>query len=314
MAYLIPAVGLHLARTLDCGQAFRWRLSIESGFTLARGVVGDAVLTVRARPGALAVAADGMTDPASLRRYFTPWGPLPPLEAKLAKDPVLKRHLEQTAGISILGQDGWEALATFVISQNNNIPKIRLSVERLCTAVGTALAGNGAFSFPAPERVADAPDRVLSSAALGYRASYLRTAARFVADHPHALPALCAAPLDDARAALMALPGVGEKVSECVLLFGLGHRRAFPVDVWVRRAMESWYFQGRRRSDADTRAFARDRFGDLAGLAQQHLFWAARQLGTAAAHRAGARRSRATNRVAARGRSRPRGVECGSES
>jgi N-glycosylase/DNA lyase len=83
-------------------------------------------------------------------------------------------------------------------------------------------------------------------------------------------------PSGRAREALLDLSGVGEKVADCVLLFGLGHREAFPVDVWVKRAMESLYFRGYRRTTRDVQAFARERFGALAGLAQQHLFYFAR--------------------------------------
>jgi N-glycosylase/DNA lyase len=201
------------------------------------------------------------------------------VERKLAADPVLRRHLPHTSGISILGQDPWEALASFVISQNNNIPKIRFSIERLCASLGSPIGRGHARTFPSPAVVADAPENTLRDAALGYRTPYLRAAARFAADRPDSLDELAAASLDDARQALCELPGVGEKVAECVLLYGLGHRDAFPVDVWVRRAVQGWYFRNRRRSDRDIRAFARDRFGDAAGLAQQHLFWAARSAG-----------------------------------
>jgi N-glycosylase/DNA lyase len=234
--------------------------------------------------------------PPEVERYLWGWGPLRPLERALADDPVLARVLPRTRGVSILAQDPWEALATFLISQNNNIPKIRLSVERLCAVLGKPLgrwpeaesrksrAGTRApdpvsdscFAFPSPARVADAPRPVLRDAALGYRAAYLQAAARRVADGELVLENLRAMPFDRAREALLDLSGVGEKVADCVLLFGLGHREAFPADVWVKRAVEALYFGGRHRTPRDIQAFARDRFGALAGLAQQHLFYFAR--------------------------------------
>jgi N-glycosylase/DNA lyase len=213
--------------------------------------------------------------PAAVERYLWGWGPLRPLEHALADDPVLARVLPHTRGISILAQDPWEALATFLISQNNNIPKIQLSVERLSQALGEPLGQlpEFSFAFPSPARIAEAPEKVLRDAALGYRAPYLRAASRRVADGELTLEKLAATPFDRAREALLDLPGVGEKVADCVLLFGLGHRVAFPVDVWVKRAVEALYFGGRHRTPRDIQIFARDRFGTLAGLAQQHLFY-----------------------------------------
>ncbi|MDR7406589.1 MAG: hypothetical protein QN199_07390, partial [Armatimonadota bacterium] len=129
--------------------------------------------------------------------------------------------------------------------------------------------------------VAEAPDRMLREALLGYRAAYLREVARRVAWGDLDLDRLRTIPTEEARRALLDLPGVGEKVADCVLLFGLGHRATFPVDVWVRRAVEELYFGGRSRSVRDIRAWALDRFGQLAGLAQQHLYHYARTCGIA---------------------------------
>lgn len=215
--------------------------------------------------------------PHRLRRYLLGWGAVGPLEAALATDPVLARVLPRTRGISILAQDPWEVLATFLVSQNNNIPKIVRSVLHLCRALGQPIGRPArAWTFPSPAAVAEAPDRVLREALLGYRAVYLREAARRVARGDVDLDRLRALPTEEARRALLDLPGVGEKVADCVLLFGLGHRAAFPVDVWVKRVVEELYFGGRSRSVRDIRAWALDRFGQLAGLAQQHLYHYAR--------------------------------------
>jgi N-glycosylase/DNA lyase len=290
--YSLPRRGLDLRRTLDCGQVFRYRW--EAGNAVI--IFGRAVLHVRSGRHRLHVRSPKWLTPAKAERYLWGWGPTQPLERALAGDPVLAGVLPHTRGISILAQDPWETLATFLISQNNNIPKIRLSVERLCAALGKPLgrwpgaesrnsrAGSRApdpvsdscFAFPSPARVADAPEPVLRDAALGYRVPYLRALARRIADGELIPEELATAPFDRAREVLMDLPGVGEKVADCVLLFALGHRQAFPIDVWVKRAVESLYFGGRQRTPRDIQAFARDRFGPLAGLAQQHLFYFAR--------------------------------------
>ncbi len=267
---MLHTPGLHLARTLQSGQAFRWSWRGR----VAEGVVGGCVWRLRSVPGGVAAAVvGGRACPDTLRRYLLGWGPVDRLEAALAADSTLARVLRRTRGISILSQDPWEVLATFVISQNNNIPKIACSVARLCEALGDPIGTPPvAWTFPAPGRVAEAPERILQEALLGYRAPYLRQAARRVARGDLDLHGLRTVPTDEARRALLELPGVGEKVADCVLLFGLGHRAVFPVDVWVRRAVQRLYFAGEHKTARVIRAWALDRFGELAGLAQQHLY------------------------------------------
>lgn len=266
--------GLHLARTLSCGQAFRWTWT-RSG---AEGVVGKAVWRLRSQGGRVEVTVLGEdTTVRRIKRYLLGWGPLLPLEARLRRDPVLAQVLRPTRGISILAQDPWEVLASFLISQNNNIPKISRSVECLCRLLGEPIGRPPvAWAFPDPGRVADAPPHVLREALLGYRAPYLREVARAVARGELDLDGLRYLATDEAREALLALPGVGEKVADCVLLFGLGHRKVFPVDVWVQRAVQALYFGGKLLSARTVRAWAVEQFGDLSGLAQQHLYHYAR--------------------------------------
>jgi N-glycosylase/DNA lyase len=197
------------------------------------------------------------------------------IETALGGDAVLARVLLRTRGTGILAQDPWEVLISFIVSQNNNIPKICQSIERLARSLGTPLGG-GAFAFPTPERLARAQARTLAACLLGYRAPYVRAAARLVAEGRVDLCALARSSPERARDCLLTIPGVGEKVADCVLLFGLRHTTAFPVDVWVRRAVERLYFHGRPRTVAQIQGFARARFGSLAGYAQQHLFCYAR--------------------------------------
>jgi len=271
----VHLAGLHLARTLASGQAFRWTWRGP----VAEGVVGASVWHLRPAPGGLRASAVGEpVTPERVRRYLLGWGPLEPLEAQLAQDPVLAQVLRYTRGLSVLDQDPWEVLATFVVSQNNNIPKIARSVARLCEALGEPIGRPPvAWAFPAADRLAAAPDSLLEAALLGYRAPYLKEVARRVARGEVDLLRLRTLPTDEARAALLELPGVGEKVADCVLLFGLGHRAVFPVDVWVKKVVEELYFGGRPAPPRRIRAWAVDRFGPLAGLAQQHLYCYGRQ-------------------------------------
>ena len=242
-------------------------------------VVGDEVVRVRQDSHGFWLLAP-KSAPARRRalRYFGLSGDAQPVhrvEAALSRDPVLARVLPSTRGLAILAQDPWEVLVSFIISANNNIPKICQSVERLARSLGRPL-GNGAYAFPHPGRLAAARPQTLAACLLGYRAPYVRAAARLVADGQIELDALSRAPLAEARECLLGVPGVGEKVADCVLLFGLRHTGAFPVDVWVQRAVERLYFRGRSRRPREIRSFAEARFGPLAGFAQQHLFCYAR--------------------------------------
>ena len=269
---------LHLIRTLQSGQTFRWTWQAAGdGATLATGVLGHDVVRLRQDGGGLWLLAPAARRAGVLRYLGLGGGPdtVRRVETKLAADPVLARVLPSTRGIAILAQDPWEVLVSFIISANNNIPKICRSIDRLARALGRPL-GNGTYAFPTPDRLAGAHPRTLAACLLGYRAPYVRAAARLVADGRVRLDALSRLPRDEARECLLEIPGVGEKVADCVLLFGLGQLAAFPIDVWVQRAVERLYFRGRRRRPHEIRSFAEARFGALAGVAQQHLFCYAR--------------------------------------
>jgi len=271
---------LHLERTLASGQTFRWRwdTGADEGNT-ALGVVGRHVLRLRHDDRGLWLLSPHTAAARRLLIHYLglgrPGGGIRTIEAALAGDVILAGVLAHTRGIAVLAQDPWEILISFIISANNNIPKISRSVERLARALGERLNGD-AWAFPSPERIAAAHVRTLAACLLGYRAPYVRDAARLVADGRLNLSALREMSLEDARHRLLLVPGVGDKVADCVLLFGLGHTGAFPVDIWVQRAVERLYFRGRPRPLRQVRHFGRARFGPLAGYAQQHLFAYAR--------------------------------------
>ena len=278
--WIPEADGLHLARTLESGQAFRWRWNAgKNGARVAVGVVGRHILQVEQDTRGLSLLSPDTEDARRLLLDYLGCSREPRgvtgIEAALVEDGVLGRILPCTRGIAILAQDPWEVLISFIISANNNIPKITQSIERLARAFGEPLR-DGMQTFPAPARLAAARPRTLAACLLGYRAPYVRAAARMVADGHLDLDALRRLPFDAARERLLEVPGVGEKVADCILLFGLGQTAAFPVDVWVTRAVERLYFRGRPRTPKQIQAFARARFGPLAGYAQQHLFAYAR--------------------------------------
>lgn len=237
-----------LAATLSCGQCFRWRENADGTFT---GVASGRRLTV---------SPDAAPDDMFWRDYFDLSLDYASIRRELAGlSPVLAEAAAFAPGIRILRQDPWEALCSFILSQNNNIPRIMGIVERLCEAFGDPLPGGG-FSFPPPERLAPLSVSDLAPLRCGFRARYVLDAARKVSSGLD-LAAAGRLPLPEARQALWEIDGVGPKVAECVLLYGLHRLDAFPVDVWMRRAM-----------DALLPGVSPESLGPYAGVAQQDLF------------------------------------------
>ena len=187
-----------------------------------------------------------------------------------------RRAVMSLPGLKVLNQPAWEAVCAFIISANNNVKRIRLTVSLLNEKYGPSVMykGERLFGFPSPEILSKISEEELRrEIRCGYRAKYLiETAKMILAGFP--LENLRNVPYEEARKRLTELPGVGGKVADCVCLFGLGHAEAFPVDVWVRRLMESWFSV--TGTPEHIRKEALRIFGTNAGLYQQSLFHAAR--------------------------------------
>lgn len=271
---LRPQGPFSAGQTLFCGQCFRWRRQ-DGGFA---GVAHGRRLFLReaapgqgpvpgqaASPGVeLWLYGAGEADRALFTHYFACDEDYAALQRRLSRSPKLARCIACAPGIRVLHQDYFEMLMTFLISQNNNIPRITAIVERLCAQLGGELGG-GEHAFPAPEVIAAQGEAGLSFLRAGWRAGYLAEAAARVASGEFAEARLRALPTDEARALLMTLRGVGPKVADCVLLFGLDRAEAFPADVHIRRAMRRLFPAGLPKCAAP-----------CAGIAQQYLFCAQR--------------------------------------
>ena len=262
-ALTIPAPGLDLRLTLDSGQFFRWSAEGDA-FTVIRGL---RLFRLRPLEGALeAIGADRWF----VREFLALDHDLPAMERALRRDRRLWPALDACAGLRLLRQDPWECTAAFICSIASNIPRITGNVADLARRYGrpVSLGATTWHSFPRP---ADIPDEAeLRRLRLGFRARYIAQSARLAAGG--LLEEIGALPYEEAKETLMVLPGVAEKVADCVLLFAYGRLQAFPVDVWIRRVMIERYFDGRRVPDRAIRAFAQERWGDLAGYAQQVLY------------------------------------------
>jgi N-glycosylase/DNA lyase len=258
---------------MDGGQAFRWT-PIDGG-TGYRGVVARTVLEIRsAKDGLLVrVVAGEPADTSGIRSYLGLNDDLEGLRTKYAEDPGLGPALSGYLGLRLLRQDPWECLCGFICSATSNIPRIKSNMAGLASTQGERIGPEpGDFAFPGPEAVAAAGEQAARDLGWGFRARYLAVAAVAVASGKFVLERLLDLSYEEARDALVTLDGVGPKIADCVLAFSLMKGEAFPVDRWVRRAMEEWYGAPEKMSNDAIGQMARERFGQDAAYAQQYLF------------------------------------------
>ena len=249
---------LDLRETLDCGQCFRWSEQSDGSF---RGIVRGRFAQVKMDGNDLFLDGAEESDRMMWRDYFDLDLDYGKVKRELsALHPVLAQAARFAPGIRILNQEPFEALISFIISQNNNIKRIAGIVDRLCENFGQEIQ-EGRFAFPTAERLASLSVDDLAPIRAGFRHRYIIDAAQKVADGTVDLESLRTLPYDEARAELMKITGVGVKVADCVLLYGLHRLDGFPLDVWMKRAM-AVLFDGIEPSA----------FGQYAGIAQQYIF------------------------------------------
>ncbi len=253
------AVPFDLAQTLDCGQAFRWR-EVSPGRW--EGVAFGKVLALEQQGEQVWFLCTQEDLEATWQAYFDLGVDYGSKRAALSQmSPALKEAADFAPGIRILRQEPWEALCSFIISQNNHIPRIKGIIERLCVQLGEPIPGTGWAAFPAPERLAACTLEDLAPLRAGFRAKYLLDAARKVVSGEVDLEKVAASPVEEGRQELQKIFGVGPKVAECALLYGFHKTQCFPLDVWMKRAMAT-LLPGHSPQE----------FGENAGLAQQYLF------------------------------------------
>jgi N-glycosylase/DNA lyase len=195
--------------------------------------------------------------------------------ASFPKDEHLEKAVKSCPGLRLLRQDPWECLASFILSSTKQIVQIRQIVSLICERFGErvpAPAGRAGFSFPSPETIAHLTEADLRCCKMGFRAPYLKGTAQMILRGEVRLNGIAKMALTQARAELMRLPGVGRKIADCVLLFAYGFQEAFPIDVWVLKAIRQLYFHKRRPKTPQIIHFAETHFGPNAGYAQQYLF------------------------------------------
>ncbi|UCE91983.1 MAG: hypothetical protein JSV90_02260 [Methanobacteriota archaeon] len=258
---------LDLDLTLGCGQTFRWE-RLRGGAW--RGAVGEQVMEVRRSGDSIIVKStrnEAESEPEILA-YLRGQDDLSDIHARLAEDRVLSRGLERVRGFRLIKMPEWECLISYVLATYSNIPRIRKMIDSISERYGHRIA-QGAFSFPDIDALRKASAQELRACGLGYRAEYVASICKTL--DAAELERLSRLPYEELRADLKTLPGIGDKVADCVSLFGFGRVEAFPVDVWVRRALRRLYSV--TGSYETLRCFAKERFGPLAGYAQEYLFF-----------------------------------------
>jgi N-glycosylase/DNA lyase len=263
---LCTTAELDIVKTFECGQCFRWNAD-ETGAYWGVAMGYPAKVWVDNN----LVYIKSYADIEVWRDYFDLSRDYAAISHSFNGGEYLDACVEYGMGIRILRQEPWEALCSFIISQCNNITRIKGIVERLCSSFGEAVEFEGRtfYTFPSAQTIASLPDGALDVLRCGYRAPYITSAAIATATGALDLQSLIHCDSTTAKKKLMELNGIGEKVANCVVLFGLYHMEAFPIDVWIRRALKEHF-----PADFDPASL-----GEYAGLAQQYIFYYARSTG-----------------------------------
>lgn len=254
---IIKSRDFELNQTLDCGQAFRWVKVDENsykGFYLNKSLfITQSKISENEDVMQITLHDTSKSDFLGIwRDYFDLNTDYTKLKKEFSKDKTLSEACDYAPGIRLLKQDSWEALCSFIISQNNNIPRIKGIISRLCEHYG---------GFPTYYDLAKETPESLSFLRSGFRAKYLIDAATKLSSGEISFERIKKASLDEARAELMKIVGVGPKVAECALLYGMYRTDAFPIDVWIKRVMAEYYPDG-----------LPDCIKGYEGIAQQFLF------------------------------------------
>ncbi|MCI9566302.1 MAG: N-glycosylase [Eubacterium sp.] len=263
-----------LSQTLECGQCFRFYKQDENDYVI---VAYKNLLHMKQENDTL-IFYD--CDINSVKTIWIPYFDLDRDYAEikrflLEKDNLLRDSINEKYGVRILNQEFHEMLISFIISQNKQIPHIKQLVRRISEEYGEYLGeinGEKYYSFPEVEILGTITEEQFREMKTGFRAPYLADAVEKLSKNVISVVDFQGMDEDDARKKLMEIKGVGEKVANCVMLFGLGYRSAFPIDVWMKRIMETLYFQGKDTKKELIADFAKEMYGEYGGYAQQYLF------------------------------------------
>jgi len=269
---LTSGVNLNLESTLLSGQAHRWKIKDY----WYEGVIAQNLIHIRdsdlgiefySAPVSEGEFADRLSD------YLGLGDNLDLIYQSISKDVQISSAIKKYTGMRILRQDPWECLIAFICSANSSLIRISSAMETLSENFGQriTLKNKARYTFPSAHVLAEAGEARLRQLKLGFRAKYVSKVAEIVSEGKIDLMELKHLPYDEAKEKLLNLPGVGDKIADCVLLFSLDKPNAFPIDRWVKRALEDWY-SIKLFNYSKIREWALEYFGEFAGYAQQYLF------------------------------------------
>lgn len=274
---VIKAKPFNLKYTLECGQCFRWNKINENEYM---GVISDRVIKISQQDDKLYITSNNKENLEKVvKNYFDLNFDYENVEKQISLiDLNVSQAVKNTTGIRILNQSHFETLISYIISANNNIPRISKSVNDISLKYGKKVEfeNNYYYIFPKAEDLKDVTDEDYQKCGVGFRARYIKHTVEDILDGKINLEELKTLKTDTVRTELLNLMGVGPKVADCVLLFSYSRKEVFPVDVWVKRVMEKLYFK-KATSLKQISEYSKNSFGKYAGIVQQHLFYNIRE-------------------------------------
>ena len=289
----------HPKHIFECGQCFRWNRIDKDDETRFQGIVHGKVVQVSLKDRDVHLENVNIREfNAFFKEYFDLNRNYTKVKEVLSKDPLLKEAVKFGYGIRVLNQEPFETLISFILSSNNLIPKIKEGIRKISMNYGKEISFEGEthYAFPTPQELSLATEEELRELGVGYRAKYIYETVQVIREAEllkeeekrrelteeekdtvlDDLLSIASLPQDLCHKALQRYTGVGAKVADCVMLFSMKKQEAFPVDVWVKKAM--MHFYGAEGSNlTKIREFGQNQFGNLAGIAQQYLFYHARE-------------------------------------
>ncbi len=279
-----------LASSLESGQAHRWRRDRQEAPEREEGwlwgVICGTLIKIRPAqngfeeaPYSVAFESAPASEPgymqSLLRSYFRLEDDIEAIYQEITRDSRVASMVQKYRGLRLLRMEPWECFIAFICSANSNMARIHANLESVSERFGNPvdLDGHTRYTFPTPDRLAEAGEATLRELGLGFRAPYVAQGALAVVRGDLDFDSLKRMPYQEAQARLMELPGIGPKISDCILLHSLDKLEAFPIDVWVKRALQEWYFHGTKMpSYQAVTEWALDHFGQYAGYAELYLF------------------------------------------
>lgn len=253
-----------IVKTFECGQCFRWQ-QLEDGYYI--GIINGKITKVKQSNNEIIFKnSDLKYFNSVLKPYFDLDRNYQKINDEIKNLDFIGKACKYSDGIRILKQDPWEALISFIISQNNNIPRIKKIITRLCESFGTKII-DGYFAFPTLNQLENVTIEDLAILKCGFRDKYIIDAIQKVKNKEIILNDLYEMPIEEAKAKLMTIKGVGKKVADCTLLYGFGRTECFPVDTWIKKTMVKHFPNGLPKITSE-----------YLGIVQQYIFYYAREV------------------------------------